>query len=276
MMHAIARRWPWSMIAVLSVLLLGVAQAQLGGMAQVTPLARQEAQGLSEVQLAWVADRVTLTEPVTHQHERGFVYAESQAHMLTVGDQAMTVEAGGGAAVSTEAHTHSPGTFMEIRLAAPGAQPLEGSTRVFASEVLQGIPAGTVNLQFADVILPPSGGQTTVHTHPGTETIYARAGTFEYQSALHGTEMLQVGAVRSLPPDTPVQKRNPSGEEAAFLALFIVAPDRPLAPEARFEATPAPLPDTGIRVESMWAIFVLSLSVLLAGMALRWRSWQSR
>ncbi len=284
MMQVVCGRWRWvTALVVLSLAPLGVARAQLGNMAQVTPLARQQVEGLSGTALAWSADRVTLSEPLTHQHELGFAYAEGAAHTLTVGGQATMIEVGKGAAVSTASHTHSSGTFLEIRLAAPGAAPQANATRVFASEALDGIPTGTVNLQFVDVVLPPNGGMTNVHTHPGTETIYARAGSFEYQSALHGTEQLQVGAVRSLPPDTSVQKRNPAGEESAFLALFIVDPAKPLAAEAGFPgvpaappaaATPQPglpasLPDTGRVSLAFWIALVAGLSIFVGGMLLR-------
>ncbi len=279
--------WRWMVVVVLSIIPYGVTRAQLGNMAKVTPLAKQQAAGLSGQALAWVADRITSGEALTHQHELGFVYAEGVAHTLTVGDQVTTIEAGKGAAVSAASHTHSPGTFLEVRLAAPGSVPQANATRVFASETLQGIPAGTINLQFVDVVLPPNGGMTNVHTHPGTETIYARAGMFDYQSALHGTEMLQVGAVRSLPPDTPVQKRNPGGQEAAFLALFIVDPAKPLATEASFAmgtapptasvaqpGPPASLPDTGTTSPTFWMALVAGVSICAGGVLLRRRARQ--
>ncbi len=187
---------------------------------------------------------------------------------------------------------------MEIRLAVPGTAPQTGATRVFASPALEGVPGGTVNLQFVDVVLPANGGQTSIHTHPGPETIYVRAGPFEYQNALHGTETVQVGDVRSLPPSTPVQKRNPSGQEAAFLTLFVVDPNQPLAPEASFATTPAAqpappqpapptqapqpavqqpaapaaLPNTGGDVHGLFALLVLSLVALWGGGTVRWRT----
>ncbi len=287
-MQVVYGRWRWAAaLVVLGVVPLGVVRAQLGNMARVTPLAKQQAEGLSGMALAWSTDRVMLSEPLTHQHELGFVYAEGAAHTVTVGYQATTIEAGKGAAVSTESHTHSPGTFLELRLAAPGAVPQANGTRVFASEILQGIPTGTVTLQFVDVVLPPNGGMTNVHTHPGTETVFARAGSFEYQSGLHGTEPLQVGAVRSLPPDMPVQKRNPAGEEAAFLALFIVDPAKPLATEASFPVVPAApppaspaapalqpgppasLPDTGSASSVSWTVLVAVVSIFVGAVLLR-------
>lgn len=263
----VGQRWHWlAMLVILTSVSVSVTQAQLGTMARVTPLAKQQADGLAGHALVWIADRITTTEEVTHQHELGFVYAEGAAHTLRMGDQTTTIDPGQATAITMVSHTHSPGTFIEMRLSAPGSAPLPNGTRVFATEVVQGIPAGTVNLQLADVVLPPNGGQTNIHTHPGTETIYARAGSFEYQSALHGTELLQVGAVRSLPPNTPVQKRNTSSQEAAFLALFIVDPEQPLASEARFDGQ---LPDTGIDRSWWWGGTGGVLLVLLGGLALR-------
>ncbi len=48
---------------------------------------------------------MTVTEPVMHQHELGFVYAEGSASTLTVGDQMTTIEPGKGAAVAMVPHT---------------------------------------------------------------------------------------------------------------------------------------------------------------------------
>ncbi len=290
------RWWGWLVLAVLTLTPVAVAQAQLGTMAQLTPLARQQAEGLAGQSLAWIADRMTATEAVTHQHELGFAYAEGSASTLTLGDQTTTIEPGKGAAVPTAPHTHGPGTFLEIRLAAPGTAPQTGATRVFASAQLEGIPGGTVNLQFVDVVLPPNGGQTSIHTHPGPETIYVRAGPFEYQNAPHGTETVQVGDVRSLPPGTPVQKRNPGSQQAAFLTLFVVDPNQPLAPEASFGTTPAAqpapqqpapqqpapqpapqqpaapaaLPNTGRDQYLVVALLVVSLVALVGGSTVRW------
>ncbi len=294
MRNVTGRRWRWWLVlAMLTLSPVVATQAQLGNMAQLTPLAKQQADGLAGQPLAWVGDRMTVTESVTHQHELGFVYAEGSASTLTIGDQTTTIESGKGAAVPSATHTHGPGTFMEIRLAAPGTAPHSGATRVFASPALEGIPAGTVNLQFVDVVLPPNGGQTSIHTHPGPETIYVRAGPFEYQNALHGTETVQVGDVRSLPPVTPVQKRNPSSQQAAFLTLFVVDPNQPLAPEASFATTPAAqpapqepapqpaqqqpaapaaLPNTGAD-QPLWIVLLgLSAMALIGGSAVRWRT----
>ncbi|PLS78515.1 MAG: hypothetical protein CYG59_18125 [Chloroflexi bacterium] len=141
----------------------------------------------------------------------------------------------------------------------------------------------------AYVILPPPG----CATHPGPETIYVRAGPFEYHNALHGTETVQVGDVRALPPGTPVQKRNPSSQAAAFLTLLVVDPNQPLAPEASFDTTPAPqpapqppapqpapqqpaapaaLPNTGRDQQLVVTLLLLSLVVLAGGSTVRRRT----
>jgi len=79
-------------------------------------------------------------------------------------------------------------------------------------------------------------------------------------------ELLQVGTVRSLPANIPVQKRNPSRQAAAFLALFIVDPEQPLASEARFGEQ---LPGTGIDGSRWWGGTGSVLLVLLGSIALR-------
>jgi quercetin dioxygenase-like cupin family protein len=84
------------------------------------------------------------------------------------------------------------------------------------------------------VILPPRGGLTTVHTHPGTEFIYMTEGRIDYENALVGVKRLGPGGAEAIPPDTPVQKRNPYRREAVFLSWFLVDPGEPFAPEAEF------------------------------------------
>jgi quercetin dioxygenase-like cupin family protein len=85
------------------------------------------------------------------------------------------------------------------------------------------------------VRVPPRGGRTTVHTHPGPEFIYMTRGRIEYENALVGTRRLGPGGAEAIPPGTPVQKRNPYEREAVFLSWFLVDPDKPFAPEAEFE-----------------------------------------
>ncbi len=145
MWYLTGRGWRWMVVVMLTLVPVAATQAQLGNMAQLTPLARQQAEALAGQPLAWVGDRMSVTKPVTHQHELGFVYAEGSASTLTVGDQTTTIEPGKGAAMTSAPHTHGPGTFMEIRLAVPGTAPQTGATRVFASPALEGIPGGTVN-----------------------------------------------------------------------------------------------------------------------------------
>jgi quercetin dioxygenase-like cupin family protein len=104
---------------------------------------------------------------------------------------------------------------------------------VFESEPLQGIPANPV-ASFLSVRAPARGGQTTVHTHPGPEFIYLLSGQIDYQNALIGTRRMRPGDAEGIPPDTPVQKRNPYAKDAVFLSWFLVDPDKPFAPATRF------------------------------------------
>ncbi len=73
MRNLTGRRWRWWMVlAMLTLSPVVATQAQLGNMAQLTPLAKQQADGLAGQPLAWVGDRMTVTESVTHEHELGF------------------------------------------------------------------------------------------------------------------------------------------------------------------------------------------------------------
>ncbi len=81
-----------------------------------------------------------------------------------------------------------------------------------------------------------------------------------------------------------MQKRNPSSQQAAFLTLFVVDPNQPLAPEASFDTTPAPqpapqqpaapaaLPNTGRDQQLVVTLLLLSLVVLAGGSTGRWRT----
>jgi quercetin dioxygenase-like cupin family protein len=85
-----------------------------------------------------------------------------------------------------------------------------------------------------EVVLPPRGGETTVHSHPGPEFVYQVSGVIDYQNDLIGTRQLGPGEAEGIPPDTAVQKRNPTAEEAVFLSWFLVDRKRPGAPGAEF------------------------------------------
>ena len=110
------------------------------------------------------------------------------------------------------------------------------------------------------------------------------------QTADHGSETLHVGDVRVVPPDTPMQLRNESDAEAGFLALLVADATRPFLAPASFESAPvvqpnpsvqpsipqpsapARLPNTGGDATSTKLVFIVSVVVLLTGIALRLRS----
>ncbi len=214
----------------------GAGVGALGGGAGVDTLARTTLSEAPRGELAWVADELRLApgQKVTHAHELAFAYIRRGQQRLD--DE--TLEPGAGAAVEPSMrHTHAAeadgSVVWEIRLAPPGSKPAPGTRRVFASEPLEGIPA-KANASFLLVTVPPRGGRTTVHTHPGPEFIYQVSGRIDYQNAIIGTRRLGPGGAEAIPPDTAVQKRNPFKEPAAFLSWFLVDPDRPFAPKATF------------------------------------------
>jgi quercetin dioxygenase-like cupin family protein len=212
----------------------------LGGDAPVTTLARAQLDARPAGPLAWVADEFRLRpgRPLDHAHEPAFVYAREDATLLTRRGKEERLEDGRGAFVPGGAsHRHTaadqPATVWEIRLAEPGAPASARARRVFESERLEGIPPSPV-ASFLEVTVPARGGETTVHTHPGPEFIYQLEGRIEYQNALIGTRKLGPGGAEGIPPDTAVQKRNPFSADASFLSWFLVDPDEPFAPGARF------------------------------------------
>ena len=220
----------------------GAGVGALGGSATTRSLARTRLAGRPAGELAWVAHETRLApgESIVHRHELSFVYARRGSHVLRAAGRARTLREGAGAALEADLpHRHVAGgdssTFWEIRLAPPGSQP-RGSAparRVFESEPLEGIPA-PARVSFIEVTVPPRGGRTTVHTHPGPEFIYELSGRIDYQNAIIGTRRLGPGGAEGIPPDTAVQKRNPFARPATFLSLFLVDPERPFAPRARF------------------------------------------
>lgn len=218
-------------------------EGALGGTAMVGTLARAPVGSRPPDDAAWNALRVELQpgQKVEHEHPFSTVYAERGAHTLTVGSQDEVIEAGGGAIVASgQAHVHEatdePSVFWDVLLTEPGAQlpGVPGAERVFATEPLEGLPE-QAEVAFLDVVLPP-GGQTTVHSHPGPETIYVTNGPFDYQNGIEGTTKVDAGALKSIPPDTPVQKRNPGDGEPRFLSWFIVDPSKEFAPPTEFDA----------------------------------------
>jgi quercetin dioxygenase-like cupin family protein len=213
---------------------------ELGGSARTMPLAEGHLEGRPKGGLAWIADEVRLRpgEPVAHRHELAFVYGRRGAHNVRKASGRARV--GRGMAVFVEAgarHRHTAGargsTFWEIRLAPSGASRPSGGRRVFESEPLEGIPPRAA-ARFIGVTVPPRGGRTTVHTHPGPEFIYQLSGRIDYQNAIIGTKRLGPGGAEGIPPGTAVQKRNPFARPATFLSLFLVDPNRPFAPRASF------------------------------------------
>lgn len=239
---------PRSLRLVLFTLLLalaaGVGTASAAVPARVTVLAEQPARSLPRP-LAWVADS-SQPQGVTHRHELAFVYVTAGSTSLTIGSRTETATAGQALAVPANLeHSHNGGTIFEVRLAVPGSAPLPGTTRLFASEPLAGTPPGDTNVRALEIVLPANGGETPVHTHPGSETILTLTEGVTYQRAGAAPEILPRGAVRTLDASTtPVQKRNSSATEAAFLGLFVVDASKPFAPEAGFEPLPG-LPNTG-------------------------------
>jgi quercetin dioxygenase-like cupin family protein len=220
----------------------GAGVGALGGSATTETLARAPLERRPPGPLAWVADEIRLApgEAIEHRHEPAFVYGRSGTHTPR-GVTGEPVEEGGAAAVAAGArHTHEAGeegaVFWEIRLASPLASAPTGAPRarrVFESERLEGIPA-RAEASLIEVTVPPRGGRTTVHTHPGPEFIYELSGLIDYQNAIIGTKRLGPGGAEGIPPNTPVQKRNPYANPATFLSLFLVDPDRPFAPKAEF------------------------------------------
>jgi hypothetical protein len=220
----------------------GAGVGALGGSATTETLARARLERRPAGPLAWVAHEIRLPpgETIEHEHEPAFVYGRSGAHTAR-GATDTPVEVGGATAVAGGArHSHEAGAkaavFWEIRLAPPSASAPPGAPRarrVFESEPLEGIPARP-KASLIEVMVPPRGGRTTVHTHPGPEFIYELSGLIDYQNAIIGTKRLGPGGAEGIPPNTAVQKRNPYPDPATFLSLFLVDPDRPFAPKAEF------------------------------------------
>ena len=210
----------------------GAGVGALGGAARVETLAKTRLARPPEGELVWVADEYRLApgERVVHAHEPAFAYVRRGS---------LSGQERAAAFVRADArHTHSAGdegaVVWEIRLAPPGSKAPEGSTRrVFESEPLEGVPA-PAEVSFLTVTVPPRGGSTTVHSHPGPELIYQVSGRIDYQNAIVGTKRLGPGGLEGIPPDTAVQKRNPYARPATFLSWFLVDPDAPFAPRATF------------------------------------------
>lgn len=195
-------------------------------------LAMARADALPEGELAWVAYDVPAAE-AAHAHGPAFVYAANASARLRLdADEAMLMMGEARFVGEGEEHTHG-GAAWEIRLESADAEAPEGATRLFASGALRGIPDAPVDLRFVRVTLPP-GGMTAVHAHPGPEYVWVARGEIVHESAEDGERALRHGEDHDLPADTAVQKRNPGGDEAVFLSLFVVDPDAPFATDASF------------------------------------------
>jgi quercetin dioxygenase-like cupin family protein len=218
----------------------GAGVGALGAEARVETLARASLRSPPPSPAVWVADEFRLRpgRAVTRAGDFAFVYARAGRFSLLLDGARRTLGAGQAAAVPMRTRrvyrAGEPGSIAwEIRLARRGSPLPEGARRIFESEPLDGIPERAA-LSFLSVTVPPRGGRTTVHTHPGPELVYELSGTIDYQNALIGTRRLGPGGLEGIPPDTPVQKRNPYREPAVFLSWFAVDPSKPFAPAASF------------------------------------------
>ncbi len=241
----------------------------LGGNAATEVLAEAEPVQVPTGEVAWVADEIRLEQgqSIEHAHSFSFVWAVEGDHSVEIDGGARGLAPGEGHAIAAHrTHVHraddEPAVFWEIRLAPPDAAPPPGVTdarRVFASDVLEGVPDQPL-ASFVEVVVPPEGGETSVHTHPGPELIYQLSGEIIYENALIGERRLGPGGLEGIPPDTPVQKRNPTDEEAVFLSWFLLDPEQPFASAASFgatavEGTNVALLDNGARVAAVSSNF---------------------
>ena len=217
--------------------------AALGGNAQTTVLAQL---GFNEVPggpLAWVTHRLKLGagEEIDHRHQAAFVYAAEGTHVLGHDGGTERLQEGHGSSIEAEVeHRHitsnGPSVFWETRLDRPGSAPAGFDVdTVFESPVLEDIPETPLAVLVL-VVIPP-GGETSVHSHPGPEFIYQLSGGIDYQNGIIGVRPMVPGDIEAIPPVTSVQKRNPSGGEAAFLSWFLVDPKQPFASPSVFKDT---------------------------------------
>ena len=215
---------------------ISMGGSALGGNAQTTVLAQLKLYVVPAGPLGWVTHRLELApgEMTTHPHQTAFVYAGNGSHEL----DGQSLLQGQGAAVQSDIeHRHraidGPSTFWETRLDRPGSAPAGFDAEIiFESPVLEDIPDSPLAV-FVLVVIPP-GGETSVHTHPGPEFIYQLSGGIDYQNDIVGVRQMTEGDVEGIPPVTSVQKRNPSGEDAAFLSWFLVDASQPFASPAFF------------------------------------------
>lgn len=213
----------------------------MGRGADITVAAGARVASLPAEARGWVGYRAEGVDATDEPRSWGpvFLYTDEQDRTVEVGGAEVTL--GPGEAVFVDEgtdHTVPDGTFWAFLLTDPEAAPpagLEEATQEWSSGPLEGLPDGEADVRFLIVDLPPQGGQTTVHTHPGPEYIAVVEGDIEYETGLEEATVLTDGDEAALPRDTPVQKRNPSDEPARFWSWFIVDPDQPFAAEAAFD-----------------------------------------
>ena len=224
---------------------ISMGGSALGGNAATTVLGKAVLANENIVEdPAWIAHEIYLAEgeTVEHSHEFAFLYAKEGLHRLIVDSGSRELEPGSGAEVAASTmHRHEGAeggsVFWEVRLAAPGpalSGELDNVRPIFESQVEGEIPAGPVAV-FVHVLVP-SGGQTSVHTHPGPELIYTLSGTIEYENKLIGAKVMEPGEFEGIPASVPVQKRNTFERDAEFLSWFLVDGAQPFASPARFPA----------------------------------------
>lgn len=209
-------------------------------------LAEARPETLPEGDLVWAAYELppgTGEERITHPHS-AFLYAVQGTPVVTIAGQEVEIAEGEAVYVPPEFdHTLAgEGRLWKIVLTTADAgipEALGEAREVFTSSVVEGIPTERVMLRVMRAQLSPRG-QTPVHTHPGPEFVYVMEGIIEYETVPEGTRLLRRDDHELLPPDTPVQKRNQTGEMASLLALYLVDPDRPFTAETNFGAAAGP------------------------------------
>ena len=215
----------------------------LGGNARTTGLASHTLDEPPPGEVAWIGNGVEIGrgETLDHRHELAFIYAVEGSHRLEIGPDRHGIDEGEGFVVPAgEPHRHEggdgPTLFLETRLAPPGSAYPAGAAdealSLFESAPLGELPRDPL-VVFVHVLVP-TGGQTSVHTHPGPEFITQIAGRIVYENAIIGAIEMEPGAFEGIPARTAVQKRNPFTEDAEFLSWFVVDSGQPFASPARF------------------------------------------
>ena len=222
---------------------LSMGGEALGGNARTTGLASYVLEEPPTAEVAWIGTGVQIGRDATldHRHELAFVYAVEGSHRLEIGSDRHGIDEGEGLVIPAGAtHRHEGGDgatlFLETRLAPPGsaypAGDADEALSLFESEPLGELPQNPL-VVFVHVLVP-SGGETSVHTHPGPEFITQIDGRINYENAIIGAIEMEPGGFEGIPAGTAVQKRNPFAEDAEFLSWFVVDANQPFASPARF------------------------------------------